>query len=150
MRRYRYIDIGGYGWRSTASRRGVAMYYQNRRSGRYRQRPVPRIVFRIYALFWLIPVVFFMAAPTTSGLLVAICIAIVVWIFTTTASWQKPEGTAEVRSSYQPLEREHPPACLKQPSPARYEGEVLDEKIVCYDDYEQPQAHYPGQKQRGH
>jgi uncharacterized protein (DUF58 family) len=124
------------------------MYYQNRRSWQYRRRPVPRIVFRIYALLWLIPVVFFLAAPTGSGLLVAICLAIVVWIFT--ATWQKPGSVQEESQSHQQLEREEPPrARLKQPSPSRYEQEALDEKMARYDDYEQPQAHYPGQRQRG-
>jgi hypothetical protein len=123
------------------------MYYQNRRDWRYRQRPVPRTVFRIYALLWLIPVVFFLAAPTSSGLLVAICLAIVVWIFT--ATWQKTVAEDESRS-HQRLEREaFPPARLKQPSPSRYEQELLNEQMVQYDDYEQPQAHYPGQRQRG-
>jgi hypothetical protein len=120
------------------------MYYQNRRGWQYRQRPVPRSVFHIYALLWLIPVVFFLAAPTTSGLLVAICLAVVVWIFT--ATWQQPGGTQEESRRYQQLEREvSPRARLKQPSPSRY----LNEEMVRYDDYEQPQAHYPGQRQRG-
>jgi hypothetical protein len=47
---------------------------------------------------------------------------------------------------YQQLEGEASPrARLKQPSPSRY----LSEEMVRYDDYEQPQAHYPGQRQRG-
>jgi hypothetical protein len=122
------------------------MYYQNRRGWQYRQRPAPRIIFRIYALLWLIPVVFFLAAPTSSGLLVAICLAVVVWIFT--ATWQKPEGVQEEGRSYQQLESESSTrARLKQPSPSRYEKEALSEKIVRYDEYEQPQAHYPGQRQ---
>jgi len=124
------------------------MYYQNRRSWRYRQRPVPRIVFRVYALLWLLPVMFFLAAPTAAGLLVALCIAITIWLMM--ATWQKPKRVENARLTYQrhppPLRESFPLARLKQPSLSRYEGGWQEEKSSRYDDYEQPQAKYPGQR----
>lgn len=124
------------------------MYYQNRRRGGYRHRPVPRIAFRIYALLWLIPIIFFLAAPSISGLLVTVCIAIAIWIMMTT--WQKTKSVElqiSQRPSYRrPSHGRFPLARLKQPSPSRYERDLQVEKFARYDDYEQPQAHYPEQE----
>jgi hypothetical protein len=122
------------------------MYYQNQRSWRYRHRPIHRVVFRIYALLWLIPIVFFLAAPTLSGFLVTICIAIVICIVI--AIWQGQKGANDQRPIYyQPSYRvPPPPARLKQPLPSRYERGYQAEEFARYDDYEQPQAQYPGQR----
>jgi hypothetical protein len=122
------------------------MYYQNQRSWKYRHRPIHRVVFRIYLLLWLIPIVFFLAAPTLGGFLVTICIIIVICIII--AIWQGQKGVHEqrrvdYRESYRELS---PPARLKQPLPSRYERGYQVEGTVRYDDYEQPHAQYPGQR----
>ncbi len=125
------------------------MYYQNQRSWRYRHRPIHRVVFRIYALLWLIPVVFFLAAPTPSGFLVTICIAVIICIVI--AIWQGQKRENDQRPPYyQRSYRElSPPARLKQPSPSRYERGYQGEEMSRFDDYEQPQAQYPGQRLSG-
>jgi K+ transporter len=120
------------------------MYYQNQRSWRYRHRPIHRVVFRIYALLWLIPIVFFLAAPTPIGFLVTICIAVI--IFIVIAIWHgRKEANYQRHIYYQRSYREVArPARLKQAS--RYERGYQGEEFAGYDDYEQPHAQYPGQR----
>jgi hypothetical protein len=91
--------------------------------------------------------VFFLAAPTPRGLLVTICIAIVICIVIAIWQGQKKEEDYQRLSSYQrPYREQSPPARLKQPSPSRYEIGYQGEEFARYDDYEQPQAQYPGQR----
>lgn len=120
------------------------MYYQNQRSWRYRHRPIHRVVFRIYALLWLIPIVFFLAAPTPSGFLVTICIAMIIVIVI--AIWHRRKEANYQRAIYyqRPYREIVRPARLKQAS--RYERGYQGEEFAHYDDYEQPHAQYPGQK----
>lgn len=120
------------------------MYYQNQRSWRYRHKPIHRGVFRIDALLWLIPIVFFLAAPTPSGFLVTICIAMI--IFIVNVIWHGRKETNYQRSMYyqRPYREVVRPARLKQAS--RYERGYQEEEFAHYDDYEQPHAQYPGQR----
>src|SRR5579884_1213787 len=110
------------------------MYYQNQRSWRYRHRPMHRGALRIDALLWLIPIVFFLAAPTPGGFLVTICIAVI--IFISTVIWHGRKEASYQRPVYhqRPYRAVARPARLKQAS--RYERGYQGEEFARYDDYE--------------
>ena len=113
------------------------MHYQNQHGPGYRHRPLPAVVFRIYAFLWLIPVVFFLAVPTLGGFLITACIIIGISVFIVSLRGQK------AKSGQQAHQLPPVPALLKQPSLPYYRRGYMIEESHRYDEYELPQAQYP-------